>query len=49
MVGVIQIAHYPVNHNPARLATRDMLALLTGRRLFGTRFNIIETLVFFCR
>ncbi len=47
MVGVIQIASYPVMHNPARAAVRDMLLQLTGLHLGGTGFNVVETLAFF--
>ncbi|GAB4822831.1 hypothetical protein N2152v2_009877 [Parachlorella kessleri] len=47
VVGVIETVHYPVNHNPARSATRDFLSLVTGRKLRGQTFNIIETLFFF--
>ncbi|PSC71694.1 AAAP family transporter: amino acid [Micractinium conductrix] len=47
LVGVIQIIHYPVNHFPARNATRDLLTQLTGRRPLFPGYNTVEVLVFF--
>lgn len=45
--GILQIIHYPVNHFPARNATRDLLAQLTGRQLQSSAFNSAEVLGFF--
>lgn len=42
-----QIIHYPVNHFPARNATRDLLAQLTGRQFTSTTYNVTEVLAFF--
>ena len=42
-----QIIHYPVNHFPARNATRDLLTQLTGRRPLFPGYNTVEVLVFF--
>lgn len=39
--------HYPVNHFPARNASRDLLSQLTGRAFEGWRFNTVEVLVFY--
>lgn len=47
MVGLIQIAAYPINHHPARGAVRDMLQQTTGRCPSGTGFLATETLLFF--
>lgn len=47
-VGVIEIASYPIMHNPARAAVRDMLHQLTGVHFAGVGFNVTETLLFFC-
>lgn len=47
LVGIIQIVHYPVNHFPARNASRDLLSQLTGRAFEGWRFNTVEVLVFY--
>lgn len=47
LMGIIQIIHYPVNHFPARNATRDLLAQLTGRQLQSSAFNSAEVLGFF--
>ncbi|KAL4855593.1 putative sodium-coupled neutral amino acid transporter 7 [Chlorella vulgaris] len=47
LMGIIQIIHYPVNHFPARNATRDLLAQLTGRQLQSSAFNTAEVLGFF--
>ncbi|KAL4420655.1 hypothetical protein ABPG75_010311 [Micractinium tetrahymenae] len=47
LVGIIQIIHYPVNHAPARNATRDLLAQLTGRSPLFRGYNTAEVLLFF--
>ncbi|KAL4457498.1 hypothetical protein ABPG75_012363 [Micractinium tetrahymenae] len=47
MIGLIQVAAYPVNHFPARGAVRDMVHLATGRSPAGASFVAAETLAFF--
>lgn len=47
MVGLIQVAAYPVNHFPARGAVRDVVALAAGRTPAGAGFVATETLAFF--
>lgn len=47
MVGVLEIASYPVNHFPARAAVRELVAHATGRPMGGRAFDVVETLVFF--
>ena len=47
MIGLIQIAAYPVNHFPARAAIRELLHLATGVNLGGPGFVALETLAFF--
>lgn len=47
MVGLIQVAAYPVNHFPARGAVRDVVALAAGRTPAGAGFVATETLTFF--
>jgi hypothetical protein len=47
LVAVIECVHYPVNHYPARNATRDLLSQLTGWRLAGRAFNTLEVFWFF--
>lgn len=39
--------HYPVNHFPARNASRDLLVQLTGRSFEGWRFNTAEVFAFY--
>lgn len=48
MIGVIQVAAYPVNHFPARGAVREMIQLASGRGPAGAGFVAAETLAFFC-
>jgi hypothetical protein len=47
MIGLIQIAAYPVNHFPARAAIRELLHLATGVNCGGPGFVALETLAFF--
>lgn len=47
MIGLIQVAAYPVNHFPARGAVRDMVHLATGRNPAGAGFVAAETLAFY--
>ena len=47
VVGVLEIASYPVNHFPARAAIRDFVRGVCGAELGGTAFSTAETIVFF--
>lgn len=47
IVGVIEIASFPVNHLPARQAVKDAFFTATGIQLGGKSFIITETLVFY--
>lgn len=47
VVGLLQVASYPVLHNPARAAVQDLIYQVSGRRCAGDSFYILETLVFF--
>ena len=47
LVGLLEIASYPVNHLPGRQAIRDAAATAAGISLGGTAFLIIETLTFY--
>ncbi len=47
IVGVVEIASYPVNHLPARQAIKDGFSTATGVQLGGKAFIITETLVFY--
>ncbi|KAL4451420.1 hypothetical protein ABPG77_009492 [Micractinium sp. CCAP 211/92] len=47
LVGIIQIIHYPVNHAPARNATRDLLTQLTGCSPVFRGYNTVEVFFFF--
>jgi len=47
VVGVLEIASFPVNHLPARQAVKDAFSTATGIQLGGKAFVITETLVFY--
>ena len=47
MVGLIQLAAYPINHFPARGALRDLAQHVTGHAPAGPGFVAAETLAFF--
>jgi len=47
VVGLLQIASYPVNHFPARAAIGDIVGTLVGQQPSGYGFIYVETLVFF--
>jgi len=47
MVGLIQVAAYPINHHPARGAIRDLMQQTAGRAPAGLGFVAAETLLFF--
>lgn len=47
LVGLLEIASYPVNHLPARQAIRDAATTAAGVSLGGTSFVVLETLVFY--
>ena len=50
LMGLAQLASFPINHFPARLAVCDLLESATGRALgpaASRAFNACETLVFF--
>jgi amino acid permease len=47
VVGLLQIASYPVNHFPARAAIGDIVGTLVGQQPSGYAFVYVETLLFF--
>lgn len=47
VVGLLQIASYPVNHFPARMAVRDIVGKITGKEPSGAGFIYTESIVFF--
>eukprot|EP00890_Picochlorum_soloecismus_P000649 jgi/Picsp_1/1585/NSC_05063-R1_sodium-coupled neutral amino acid transporter 7 len=47
IVGLLQIASYPVNHFPARAAIGDIVGTLVGQQPSGYAFIYVETLLFF--
>jgi len=47
IVGILEIASYPVNHFPARAAIKDFVRGTTGWELAGSRFVAMETTLFY--
>ena len=47
VVGLLQIASYPVNHFPARAAIGDIVGTLVGQQPSGYAFVYVETILFF--
>lgn len=47
VVGLLQIASFPINHLPARNAAKDILTCLVGSVPGGKLFTIVETVLFF--
>jgi sodium-coupled neutral amino acid transporter 7/8 len=47
VVGLLQIASFPINHLPARNAARDIVSCITGSVPGGRSFVIVETVLFF--
>jgi amino acid permease len=46
VVGVLEVASYPVNHFAARAAVADLLRQATGREVGGRAFDALEAAIF---
>ncbi|KDD75444.1 hypothetical protein H632_c683p2 [Helicosporidium sp. ATCC 50920] len=47
LVGAMKVVSYPINHNPARRALKDVMEQATGRSWEGPLFHYGATLLFF--